>query len=584
MIIRHVSSIGEIRGNLAGYGSSFLRGKSDWFSQFILERATRYEGWFLTDEADQPHQFWKFIERIELFPSTKQLPQTVTVGDNATAYRYSDGTEVSFQLAPNLTAAGGLCLSSNAAVEMQLTLDMRGIYLQPQDGREYTIAPYKSGLLITYTDPLLNGRKLFIILQSPDGIKLSKEPSWQQVYYGRDAKRNSEPSSLYVYTFPPLATQKLFLGIGCSLEKAEEGVRSAETLAAADFSQQLPTTTETELSLLKAEKALEKLHVSSGYYAGLPWFHQHWSRDELITALGLPLSEKLRMLERYLETPLYQGELPTYIGSGTYCADGVGWLALLVKEIGLEQLNDTLKAKLTTFLQASVLGLDTYRKTPTGLIWSGHNATWMDTIGRVGCRVEIQTMYGLCLQLLHQLTGQESWQLKQLEHREAVRHLLFHDFLRDGLEGDASLSTELRPNVFLAYLLQPKLLSESEWHTTFSLVLAACRTPWGGLTSLQTDSKLFQAQSTGENNLSYHQGDSWFHINCLAALALHRLDKARYATTIEGLRSSACKELLWQHFLGCPGEIASAETGASWGCGIQGFAGGPLVKLLQETV
>jgi glycogen debranching enzyme len=458
---------------------------------------------------------------------------------------------------------------------------MRGIYLQPEEGRTYTVTQERGGYLVSYTDPLLAGTTLYLAIHSPE--KLPKPTvTWKQVHYGRDAQRYSEPSNLYVVGLGTATVSSLNLGIGLTADQAHAGAQAASILKPATFAAQ-PTASPEVVAQHLTEQALQNLHVRSGYYAGFPWFHQHWSRDELITGLGLPLPEQLTLITRYLGTSTDLGELPTFVGSGTYCADGVGWLALLVREVGLNNLPEQTRSELTTFLQGAVSGLNQSRKTPTGLIWSGHNTTWMDTIGRVGCQIEIQAMYGLCLQLLAELTGNTQLEADRQSHLDTIRHTLFQDYLRDGLREDLSLSDELRPNIFLAYLIQPDLLSAEQWDATFKVVLDACWTKWGGVTSLSWKNPLFQAQSTGENNLSYHQGDSWFHVNCLTAIALHRHNHEAYTNVISQLRSSACSELLWQHYLGAPGEIASAESGASWGCGIQGFAGGPLVKLLTEV-
>ncbi len=581
MIIRHVTAVGEASGEPTGYSASFLRGKRDWFSQFNFGRATRYEGWFLTNEQDEPHQFWKFLERVEIFPSKPELPESIHATPGAVKHQYSNGRDVTFQLVTDLPSAGGMRITCSKPAELELNLDMRGIYLQPDEGRTYEVATERGGYMVSYTDPTLAGTTLYLCVTSGDRLN-KPEITWKPVRYGRDSQRNSEPSNLHIVSLGTVETTNLYLGIGFSEEQARAGARAASSLKPASF-ETMPSATPHQVSLYLAETSLQYLHVSTGYYAGFPWFHQHWSRDELITGLGLPLDQQLTLISRYLNTSTYMGELPTYAGSGTYCSDGVGWLSLLIREVGISNIPEAMRGEITTFLQGAISGLNQSRKTPTGLIWSGHNTTWMDTIGRVGCRIEIQAMYGLCLQLLAELTGSQQFETDREAHLGTIRHTLFQEYLRDGLEEDLSLSNQKRPNVFLAYLIQPDLLTRDQWDATFTTVLDNCWTRWGGITSLNWQDPEFQKQSTGENNLSYHQGDSWFHINCLAAISLHRHNKELYHSVIAMLTDSACSELLWQHYLGTPGEIASAESGASWGCGIQGFAGGPLVKLLTET-
>jgi hypothetical protein len=200
MIIRHVTPVGEVCGEPTGFSASFLRGKRDWFSQFNLGRATRYEGWFLTNEADQPHQFWKFLERVELFPSNPQLPETINVTPGALQQVFPGGTSVTFQIVSDMPQSGGLQITSSTPTELELNLDMRGIYLQPEEGRTYTVTQERGGYLVSYTDPLLAGTTLYLAIHSPE--KLPKPTvTWKQVHYGRDAQRYSELQPLRCRTW-----------------------------------------------------------------------------------------------------------------------------------------------------------------------------------------------------------------------------------------------------------------------------------------------------------------------------------------------------------------------------------------------
>ena len=92
----------------------------------------------------------------------------------------------------------------------------------------------------------------------------------------------------------------------------------------------------------------------------------------------------------------------------------------------------------------------------------------------------------------------------------------------------------------------------------------------------------FKGTTTGQDNVSYHNGDSWFFVNNMAAIAMHRLDEEYFAGNIESLLKSSTDEVLWEHKLGYPGEISSANQLESFGCGLQGFSGGTYLALLRE--
>jgi glycogen debranching enzyme len=273
-----------------------------------------------------------------------------------------------------------------------------------------------------------------------------------------------------------------------------------------------------------------------------------------------------------------EGELPTFNDSHTTCADGVGWLCLLIHEYGVENLSDDTHTRLLHFLTTAKEQLAAHRMAGHGLIHSGHNATWMDTIGRTGYRLEIQCMYGLLLELLYELTGDERHEQDRLRLLGKVKQQFWHDgYLKDGLA-----DTSLRPNVFIAYLLQPDLLSNLAWQSCFDKALAALKTPWGGLASLDMSHPDFQPASTGENNVSYHNGDSWFFVNNLAGIAMLRFNQHYYGKTIVDILQSSTPETLWENMIGQPGEISSAYQLESFGCGIQAFSGGTYLALLKE--
>ena len=187
-------------------------------------------------------------------------------------------------------------------------------------------------------------------------------------------------------------------------------------------------------------------------------------------------------------------------------------------------------------------------------------------------------MYALLLDLLHSLTGQEEYHQERIIILGKIReHFWQGSYLADGL-GD----TTIRPNVFLAYLLQPDLLSETQWYTCFDTALKALSTPWGGLSSLDRDHPDFHGFSTGENNQSYHNGDSWFFINNLAAIAMHRLNLHHFGKAIISILQSSTDEILWHNMIGMPGEISSAYELDSYGCGLQAFSGGAYLALLDQ--
>lgn len=563
----------------------FLRPNNDGdfggYAYWFPVRQTRYEGWYVNGKAyNQP--FLKLIDRFEFSDLNDQELSVagITIKPDHVVWELNNNTQVALKLIENHEA---LTVVASSPIKLKIWLDIRGTYMQPDANRNYIIEQNKSGYSIKYSDPFLE-KDAFLEIKG-DGTEPISEAwnHWQEQYSPRDEIRNSPPYHLYTMCLGQLTGQKFDFGYGISASESHKTVKAAnETVIHLD-PQSLDVNQEDrghdiEIAKSLVEKGLKWLKTNHGYYAGLPWFHQVWTRDELLTALGLSEKEQLRMIERYLGADIRDGEMPTFIGSGTYCADGLAWFCLLIREYGLDKLSEKSKNHLEILLQRILLQLHKKRISPLGLVYSGWNATWMDTIGREGYCIDTQCGLSLALEMLHTLTK------KEIFHREKVKLV---GKIRQNYWTGTHLCDRLndptkRPNVFLTYLLQPDLLPKERWITCFETVLKACKNPWGGLSSIDREHTLFQPGSTGQDNRSYHNGDSWFFVNNLAAVALYRLDKIRFAQTIRDLVSSSTDEVLWEHKLGYPGEIASSEKLESYGCGLQGFSGGGYLFMIEQ--
>ena len=517
----------------------------------------------------------KLLERIE--PVDAGGVTALTSTGNAAFFTYANGSSLGWKLTPN---GSGCAVSATTSTPLRIVLDIREQYDSPGMGREYVISPEMGGALVSYRDKTMDATT-FIHLRCKEEIRYKGE--WVEVAYPRDAARNSEPSKLYAYVLGESTSTLLAFGYGITPEEArkQSAASSKQRVSAPRVGADLSHDTlmaEVTTARVSVAQSLRWLQAPDGIWAGLPWFHQVWSRDELIAALGFSRAQQLELIRSYLGKELINGELPTFLGSGTTCADGVAWLCLLIKEYGAQSLPAEEKTRLIHFLERARAGLLETRTARHGLIYSGHNATWMDTIGREGYRIEIQAGYALMLSLLYELTGAQAYSQEHASFLGRIREYYWRrGYLADGLNDDT-----IRPNVFLAYLLEPEILSETLWLHCFDAALNALRLEWGGLSSVDTSDSRFHATSTGQNNLSYHNGDSWFFVNNMSAVAMHRLNGRRYSHVITGILQSSTHEILWHNLAGHPGEISSAGLLDSWGCGIQAFSGGPYLWLLAE--
>lgn len=589
MLINHLFPNSSSRKEVEGDRAFFLRNQVGDFVSLYTSSQTRYAGWFLAGDAfgigEASGGFYKILENIQLIDENDQIipvsgiTYTKNHQDNFhVVWDYLSGTQLNWQLIPNSSA---LRISLNQSSKLRIVLDMRKMYASPIEGRNYQVKTSTDGILISYFDPTFEGKTLYFHIRTSDPLRLKQ--AWQETFYPIDAARHSEPSHLYTYTLGEIQTDHLCFGAGWSSETAtvasQEALRhKPEPIVLGTNQTQDTLLTQLKTAKLEVEHSLRLLQSEKGIYAGLPWFHQVWSRDELLAAVGLPRSTQKEIIIRYLGFQLENGELPTYLGSNTTCADGLGWLCLLINEYGLEDLDETTKQRLVHFLKTAQTQLQASRRAAHGLIYSGFNNTWMDTIGREGYRIEIQAAFCLVLELLNILTGEDQYRREQLKMQNLIReHFYKNGYLWDGL-GDPTK----RPNVYLAYLLQPELLNQNGWISCFEKINQVTNLEWGGLSSIDKTDPRFHAYSTGQDNQSYHNGDSWFLINNLAAVAMHRLNEKHFGKIIMEILQGSTNEILFENMIGHPGEIASAAETASWGCGIQAFAGGPYLALLKE--
>ena len=179
---------------------------------------------------------------------------------------------------------------------------------------------------------------------------------------------------------------------------------------------------------------------------------------------------------------------------------------------------------------------------------------------------------------LFELTKDKKYKELEVWLREEVRKKFWNGkFLVD--KADESV---IRPNLFIAAYVYPELLSKSEWVKCFNTVLPKLFVEWGGLTTLDKKSKEFVSNHTGENPKSYHNGDSWFWINNLAAIVLSRIDKKKYGKYIKKILNASVKEILYSGISGCGAELSSASCLSSEGCLNQAWSSAMLIELIEE--
>ncbi len=481
-----------------------------------------------------------------------------------------------------------LVMETEIKGDIDFTLDMRELYDFDDKGRIYNIY-YEKGCIIVeykkYWDTVLENIHYTRYLSIKSSItNFEKILQWQEKNYSEDEKRKSYPWKLYVFEALRFkCNRKSRIAIAFSNEKEEailESKRAFEQPLIFDNFEikKIKSTVERIMAYNSAIKSMEDLYVKfdtgEGFYAGLPWFFQFWTRDEAISLKALFNKGKDETLKRILLNRISKvnedGRLPNrFPFSELGTADGTGWVFKRMYDfiLSLKQIEQSIIKKDLFFIKEQLKkSIDYHIESHYEdlLIKNNANETWMDTSygndNREGFRIEIQALWLSMLKFMNYLDAyykqpQEFNALEQ-QTKQKVRELFFDgSILKDGKD-----DSTIRPNIFLTFYLYPELLTNEEWEKVFDNSLSKLWLDWGGLSTIDKSNPLFCANYTGEDNKSYHRGDSWFFINNIAAICLYSLNKNKYKEYIEKIIDASTKDMLYNGAIGRPSELSSASS------------------------
>ncbi len=496
---------------------------------------------------------------------------------------------------------------------VDILFDVKKAYDHREWGRNYTVQKEKDHILVTFTkktdsrEDATNGETeytIYVVVRpaSMDGCVLGD--SWENYYYGFDDKRGSGPVSRHVYNPMTLNTYRIIITYSHDKKKAlsdsayiQRNIDRLKRKAQDHFrhraekrliiNSDIRAAYDASISALKSLKCVMHSGKQSfhGMYAGLPWFFQFWSRDELISinSYGM-IGEKRFVVEKilaYCKALDAHGKIPNRIPSSALGSmDASGWLFKRAYDIRHRLSKKERNLVAETVEHAIYLIRKFYLK--NGMLYSAKLETWMDTEysgdNREGFRIEIQALLLSMYKLAYELTKNDEYKHLIEQTEEYVRkHFWEGLYLKDGSE-DATI----RPNVFIAAYVYPELLTKEEWKKCFQYVIPKLWCSWGGLSTISRESPLFCSNYTGENNRSYHRGDSWFFLNSMAAIAMIRVDRKAFYEYITRILEASATEITSKGILGYHAEISSASEMRSEGCLAQLWSSAMFVELIEE--
>ena len=595
----------EIKGNLDN-PSFILTNKIGGFLFLSNQKISRHQGFFFHDGTD----LFKSVENI--YPEGDENIDKVT--NKICCVNRNRGLhldETFYVPSGSNTLIYTLCERRNIIIEM----DSKRNHDNREFGRYYNIYEKDDRIIIEFTrnDGQKDEYRVFTVINKSNYEKIE---NFKKTYYSYDHLRSSPPYDWYIFEAIKIFSDTLVITSHTNLDLAikehdymmDEWKRQLEN----DMSMKIDAP-DIKNEKIKCAYGLSRNSIFSliqtindkkGIYAGIPWFYQFWTRDELISLKSLMIMRKYdavkNILMRQLNSIQDDGRLPNrYPQSQLASADGICWFHKRIADFTehLESRNLLyhifMKQEIVHIKQAMGISVEKLMKNyaKDGLPANKMDETWMDTDYnkkdiRDGFRVEIAALYLSMVNSYHKICAiaddkieeKKAKNIEDMMHANARKAFWNGKYLNDG-----SQDKTIRPNIFIAYYVYPQLLSKDEWISCFDNALKALFLDWGGITTIQKNSPLFTDTHTGEDNKSYHCGDSWFWLNNLAAICMIDLSKRKYSKYINKIIEASTQEILFSGAIGHHAEVSSAKELSSFGCFAQSWSAAMYVELVEKN-
>ncbi len=611
------------RRDFCKYYGYFFRGKGRLYKivdDFVLATDRKVKGIINKDFS---------VKRVyeSTYGMVKKVPLSSKAGGEIIGIEYGDEglveevleleEEVSTEEEFFVGLTGGLeYFIDNFYGEVYVDLDVRKADDFGEWGRIYDVKIKDDNVIVKFSK---GEDVLYVIFRIPNSkIKLLNE--WIKKEYSYDKRRGSL-SEWYVYRafkFKVVDYKRVIVGVGFSEEEALKEVRLLEfhsdemkrlkgdflnnLVKKNDFVKPLPE--KIYMSYFYALKGVYDLMVKdfsdgvTGFYAGLPWFTQFWARDTLVSLRPLINDGEWKIakdvLYSYFDNIDDEGVLKVFDGASSGSLDAVFWLVKRFFDLFFAVDE---KKKLWKFFTEEELRVvyDKLKKVLKGIKktrWdSAHELvrvswgeTWMDTVPRT-FPLEIQVMMCELFNGLAVLASvlDDKKEAERFEDLEVLMRSNIRDkYFRNGMLYDEPFEDKVTNNIFLAYYFLPDLFFGEDWERIFDKTISHLWCDWGGFSSLSKKDSRFKGKYTGENNLSYHQGDSWFFVNNIAAISLSDLDYRKYKDFIDNIVRASSDDILMYGFSGFASEISSASEYEPAGCFAQLWSCATFVEMVDK--
>ncbi len=452
-------------------------------------------------------------------------------------------------------------------------LDFKEAY--SDDYAEYSVENQNGKIVV---EIFYRGEKYFLVLRHSGNF--TTENRWFNRDYSYDSKRNSSPSQRTVFFLGSFESGMISFGFSKDLDVATINAVDMEKSLELENKkktrvrdiQRIISNDKVNLAYNSCRFLIDNLCDENGIIAGLPWFFQYWSRDELICLGGVNSVRResakkivLKWISELTGKMVLPAKFKEDLSPEGESLDAFGWLLKRLEDF--PEIVESKKEILMNFfnsLDAELVDIDSY--------------SWMDSIKREKA-VEIQAMKLFALNFAFRISGDKKFQSMEWDLKQKVKELYF----KEGVLLDSS-NGGIRPNVFIAYYFYSALLTHEEWESAFDNEIKYLWSGWGGFSSIAKDSPEFHSKYSGEDGKSYHNGDSWFWINNLAGKVLTEFDRERYYEEIKSILNASTNEILFSGAIGSHSELSSFEELRSEGAVCQAFSAAMYIEFVEKLI
>ncbi len=587
-----------------------------------MEKKSRYSGLFFFSK-----DMFKILDEIVLQKSEstdKKALEKTLINKFFSASRNSSEIAENFLMPKNFNS---FIYNLNKKTNFFLDFDVRKSYDSRRFGMYYDIIRDKDKLLIRFEkksdrrEDSSDSQKEFEIWIAVKCNGDSRDVlQWLEKDYEFDRERNSFPYKRYVFRAVELEASLAVITVAenrmqaekeCDFvyNNAEQFRRNGEKEFKKLLEEKTPSKTKSKNILdksisnksysyfakMSAKSSMDALSISEGILAGFPWFFQYWTRDEMMSLKALILEKKFVYVKNLLFEKLDRindkGMLEVL--NNRVSADSAALVFMRfddflneLEEQGLlekymkEEDIDLLRERLSECINC-IIGKNAKNEKNTKeitLIQNNAGETWMDSLERRGACIEIQALFLRMLRLMQKLSRDKRYKRLEENFRYAVREKFWDgEVLKDN---DAD--NTIRVNAFLACYFYPELLSREEWRRCFDFLLEKLWNKWGGLSTIDKQDARFRKTHTGESSESYHNGDSWFFVNNIAAIAMNRTDREHFKKYVAQILKADIDEILFKGIVGTSAELSSSSELKSQGCLMQAWSNATFLELVHE--